>query len=224
VSAAIAACGAIDGDRKKLSYVTSVVPVVALPMIVLLPWIVRLAGIPDVVAGAWMGGTLDTTGSVVAASALISETTVKIATIVKLSQNVLIGLAAFVISVWWSVRASRDVATAAPGRMIWERFPKFVLGFIAASLLFSFALPADVVARTKAGIGAIRTLWFALAFVSIGLETRLTDLLRFEDGRPLVTFLLAQVQPGVDAAAGVADLRWPGRAQPVPMSPGPVTR
>ena len=91
VSAAIAACGAIDGDRKKLSYVTSVVLVVALPMIVLLPWIVRLAGIPDVVAGAWMGGTLDTTGSVVAASALISETTVKIATIVKLSQNVLIG-------------------------------------------------------------------------------------------------------------------------------------
>ena len=62
VSAAIAACGAIDGDRKKLSYVTSVVLVVALPMIVLLPWIVRLAGIPDVVAGAWMGGTLNTTG------------------------------------------------------------------------------------------------------------------------------------------------------------------
>ena len=107
VSAAIAACGAIDGDRKKLSYVTSVVLVVALPMIVLLPWIVRLAGIPDVVAGAWMGGTLDTTGSVVAAGALVSETTVKIATIVKLSQNVLIGLAAFVISVWWTVRASR---------------------------------------------------------------------------------------------------------------------
>ncbi len=192
VSAAIAACGAIDGDRKKLSYVTSVVLVVALPMIVLLPWIVRLAGIPDVVAGAWMGGTLDTTGSVVAASALISETTVKIATIVKLSQNVLIGVAAFVISVWWTVRASRGTATATSAGVIWERFPKFVLGFIAASLLFSFALPADVVARTKAGIGTIRTLWFALAFVSIGLETRLTDLLRFGEGRPLVTFLLAQ--------------------------------
>jgi uncharacterized membrane protein YadS len=193
VSAAIAACGAIDGDRKKLSYVTSVVLVVALPMIVLLPWIVRLTGIPDVVAGAWMGGTLDTTGSVVAAGALVSETTVKIATIVKLSQNVLIGVAAFVISLWWTVRSSRERdAAATPGRVIWERFPKFVLGFVAASLLFSFALPADVVAGTKSSIGTVRTLWFALAFVSIGLETRLTDLLRFGEGRPLLAFLIAQ--------------------------------
>ena len=65
VSAAIAACGAIQGDRRKLSYVTSLVLIVAVPMIILMPWIVQLTGIPDVVAGAWMGGTLDTTGSVI---------------------------------------------------------------------------------------------------------------------------------------------------------------
>jgi uncharacterized membrane protein YadS len=192
VSAAIAACGAIQGDRRKLSYVTSVVLIVALPMIVLLPWVVRATGIPDVVAGAWMGGTLDTTGSVVAAGALVSETTVKVATIVKLSQNVLIGLAAFLISLWWTLRAGGGASGAPAGQVIWERFPKFVLGFIAASLVFSFALPADVVARTKAAVGSVRTLWFALAFVSIGLETRLTDLVRFGEGRPLLSFVLAQ--------------------------------
>lgn len=193
VSAAIAACGAIQGDRRKLSYVTSVVLIVALPMIVLLPWIVKLTGIPDVVAGAWMGGTLDTTGSVVAAGALVSEATVKIATIVKLSQNVLIGVAALVISAWWTMRAGGSTPTGAmSGAVIWERFPKFVLGFLVASLLFSFVLPASTVNATKAAIGSVRTLWFALAFVSIGLETRLTDLLSFGEGRPLTAFLLAQ--------------------------------
>ena len=102
--------GAIQGDRRKLSYVTSLVLIVAVPMIILMPWIVRLSGIPDVVAGAWMGGTLDTTGSVTAAGALVSETTMKVGTIVKFSQNVLIGVAALALSMWWSVRtnASRN--------------------------------------------------------------------------------------------------------------------
>ena len=81
VSAAIAACGAIQGDRRKLSYVTSLVLIVAVPMIILMPWIVQLTGIPDVVAGAWMGGTLDTTGSVTAAGALVSDTTMKVGTL-----------------------------------------------------------------------------------------------------------------------------------------------
>jgi uncharacterized membrane protein YadS len=192
VSAAIAACGAIQGDRRKLSYVTSLVLIVAMPMIVLQPWLARLGGLPDAVSGAWLGGTLDTTGSVVAAGALISETAMKTGTIVKLSQNVLIGVAAFLLSVWWTVRSNPDAAATPGVSVIWERFPKFVLGFAAASLLFSFVVSADVVAATKGPIGAIRTVWFALAFVSIGLETNLTQLVRLDGGRPLLAFLCAQ--------------------------------
>ncbi|MEJ7608740.1 MAG: putative sulfate exporter family transporter, partial [Bryobacteraceae bacterium] len=104
VSAAIATCGAIQGDRRKLSYVASVVLIVAIPMMLLQPWIIRASGIPDEVGGAWLGGTLDTTGSVVAAGVLVSETAMKIGTIVKFSQNVLIGFAAFLLSFWWTVR------------------------------------------------------------------------------------------------------------------------
>jgi uncharacterized membrane protein YadS len=192
VSAAIAACGAIQGDRRKLSYVTALVLVVAVPMIIVMPWIVRLAGIPDVVAGAWMGGTLDTTPSVVAAGALVSDTTMKIGTIVKFSQNVLIGVAALVLSIWWTMRQRGDRSTASGAGVIWERFPKFVIGFVAASLVFSFLLGPELVARTKDAIGSVRTIWFALAFVSIGLETRLGELLTLDEGRPLGSFLLAQ--------------------------------
>ncbi|MBX5493922.1 MAG: putative sulfate exporter family transporter [Bryobacteraceae bacterium] len=191
VSAAIAACGAIQGDRKKLGYTTSIVLIVAAPMIIVQPWIARTAGLPDLVAGAWLGGTLDTTGSVVAAGALISETAMKVGTIVKFSQNVLIGLAAFALSLWWTLR-SKQAEDRPSASVIWERFPKFVLGFMAASLVFSFLLDSSVVAATKGAIGTIRTVWFALAFVSIGLETRFTELISMENGRPFLTFVSAQ--------------------------------
>ena len=111
VSAAIAACGAIQGDKKKLSYVTSLVLIVAAPMMVLMPMIAKASGIPDIVAGAWMGGTLDTSGLVVAAGALVSDAAMKAGTIVKFSQNVLIGVAAFALAIWWSARHSARTAS-----------------------------------------------------------------------------------------------------------------
>jgi uncharacterized integral membrane protein (TIGR00698 family) len=192
VSAAIAACGAIEGDRRKLSYITSIVLIVAIPMIVVQPWLVRWFGVPDVVAGAWLGGTLDTTGSVVAAGELISETAAKVGTIVKFSQNVLIGVAAFLLSVWWSARTARGRAERPTVGVIWSRFPKFVLGFIIASLVFSFVLEPTLAKSVRPVITSLRNIWFALAFVSIGLETRFSDLLKMEDGRPLVAFVGAQ--------------------------------
>lgn len=192
VSAAIATCGAIQGDRRKLSYVTSLVLVVALPMMVLMPWAARAWHIPDLVAGAWLGGTLDTSGSVVAAGQQISEAAMKTGVIVKFSQNVLIGVAAFVLSVWWAMRLRRIGAERPSVKVIWERFPKFVLGFMAASLVFSFALDPGLAKDLKPSLEGLRNAWFALAFVSIGLETHLGDLLRMGEGRPAIAFTGAQ--------------------------------
>jgi uncharacterized membrane protein YadS len=192
VSAAIAACGAVQGDRKKLSYVASVVLIVAVPMIVIQPWLIRIMGLSDIVGGAWLGGTLDTTGSVVAAGALISEKAMKMGTIVKFSQNVLIGFAAFFLSIWWSFKQPAEGQERPTARIIWERFPKFVLGFMAASLVFSFLVDPAIVKATKSTLGGIRTAWFALAFTCIGLETKFTDLISLEGGRPFLAFIGAQ--------------------------------
>ncbi len=192
VSAAIAACGAIQGDRRKLSYITSLVLICAVPMMVLMPWAVKTWGIPELVAGAWLGGTLDTSGSVVAAGALISEPAMKTGVIVKFSQNVLLGVAAFLLSLWWTMR-NREAGAGRPGLgIIWERFPKFVLGFIAASLVFSFLLDPALVKAAKGTLGGLRNFWFALAFVSIGLESRFKDLVGMGNGRPAAAFLGAQ--------------------------------
>jgi len=190
VSAAIAACGAIQGDRKKLSYVTSLVLIVAAPMMVIMPHIVRTFGIPDAVGGAWLGGTLDTSASVVAAGEMISDSARDVGVVVKLSQNVLIGVAAFLLTIWWTVKDRGGVRPDA--RVIWERFPKFVLGFIAASFVLSFLIDPTRVTETKGVLTGLRTLWFALAFTSIGLETRFTELVTAQGGRPALAFLGGQ--------------------------------
>jgi uncharacterized integral membrane protein (TIGR00698 family) len=192
VSAAIATCGAIQGDKKKLSYVTSLVLICAVPMMIVMPWIVKYFQMNDIVAGAWLGGTLDTSASVVAAGALISDVAMKTGVIVKFSQNALIGVAAFILVVWWTYKAGAAGGDKPSAGIIWERFPKFVLGFLVASALFSFFLPTPMVEGTRSVLSELRTWWFALAFVCIGLETKFVDLATMEGGRPALAFLGAQ--------------------------------
>lgn len=192
VSAAIAACGAIQGDRKKLSYVTSLVLIVAAPMMIVMPWAVRAFDIPELVGGAWVGGTIDTSGAVVAAGELISESAMNAAVIVKFSQNAMLGVAAFALSIWWTMRQGAGTSERPSVRLIWDRFPKFVIGFMVASVVFSFVLSAPVVAETGGLVRALRTWWFALAFVCIGLETRFRDIVSMEEGRPAWAFVIAQ--------------------------------
>ncbi|HMK19517.1 MAG TPA: putative sulfate exporter family transporter [Chitinophagaceae bacterium] len=195
VSAAIVASGAIKGDKKKLSYVTTLVLLVAIPMLIILPWIIKKFGISEIVGGAWLGGTLDTTASVTAASELVGPVATKAGIIVKFSQNVLIGVAAFLIAAWWVVKKTKATGDQEKPslKLIWERFPKFVLGFIAASLVFSFLIPTGTGKQVSGILNSLRTIWFALAFVSIGLEARFLDLFKVQEGRPALAFIGAQV-------------------------------
>jgi len=196
VSAAIATAGAIKGDAKKLSYVISIVLITAIPMIIFLPFIAKALHLSEEVTGAWLGGTIDTTGAVIASGTLVGETALKISTIVKFSQNVLLGLAAFAISIYWTYtnNQSETVQESKPTiGIIWERFPKFVIGFIAASLLFSFFISTETFDQVKGTFKSLQGLWFALAFTSIGLETKFSDLFNEEGKKPLYAFLIAQL-------------------------------
>lgn len=195
VSAAIATAGAIQGDTKKLSYVISLVLVTAIPMMILMPFIAEALALTPAVTGAWIGGTIDTTGAVVAAGSIAGEVALEISTIVKFSQNVLLGIAAFFISVYWAYRQRSGTSPRKErpsARLLWERFPKFVIGFMAASLLFSFLLDVDLVKEVKGGLKSLQNLWFVLAFTSIGLETRFRDLFHTDNKKPLYAFLMAQ--------------------------------
>lgn len=195
VSAAIATSGAIKGDTKKLSYVISLVLITAVPMMIFMPYIAEWMGLSQAVTGAWLGGSIDTTGAVAGSGSLVGEEALKISTIVKFSQNVLLGLAAFFISIYWTYSGAVDDETKKEKptlNLIWERFPKFVVGFVFVSLLFSFAVPAETTAAINGSLKSIQGLWFALAFISIGLETNFKDLFQHNNRKPLYAFLIAQ--------------------------------
>ncbi|NBP67444.1 MAG: putative sulfate exporter family transporter [Cytophagia bacterium] len=192
VSAAIATAGAIKGDSKKLSFIISLVLVTAIPMMIGMPYLAKFLNLTPEITGAWLGGTIDTTGAVVAAGSLAGEAALKVSTIVKFSQNVLLGLAAFAISIYWAYTSKTENAESPSFKMIWARFPKFVIGFIMASVLFSFFIAPEKIILVKDSLKSIQTLWFVLAFTSIGFETKFTDFTKRENRRPLFAFLLAQ--------------------------------
>lgn len=192
VSAAIATAGAIKGDSRKLSYVISLVLVVAIPMMYIMPYLAIWMGLSPEVGGAWLGGTIDTTGAVVAAGTTMGETAEQYAVIVKSSQNVLLGFAALAISLYWAYRGKERRGKVSAG-VIWERFPKFVLGFLLASLIFSFALDAPIAKEIGRQTKNIQSALFSIAFVCIGLETRFKDIFNSSFKRPMTAFLVAQL-------------------------------
>jgi len=169
---------------------------VAIPMLILQPWLIRNFHIPEIVGGAWLGGTLDTTASVTAAAQLVGPVALKAGVIIKFSQNVLIGVAAFFIAGWWALKkdGGKKEKNEKPGlAIVWERFPKFVLGFIIVSLIFSFLIPSGTTKQVSGILNSLRTIWFALAFVSIGLEAKFSDLIKIQGGRPGIAFIGAQL-------------------------------
>jgi uncharacterized integral membrane protein (TIGR00698 family) len=195
VSAAIATSGAIEGDNKKLSYVISLVLITAVPMMIFMPYLAEIMNLSQEVTGAWLGGSIDTTGAVAASGTLVGEEALKISTIVKFSQNVLLGIAAFFISIYWTYSKSVDDKTKKDKptlKVIWERFPKFVVGFVFVSLMFSFVISPETNAGIKDSLKSLQGLWFALAFTSIGLETNFKDLFKQDNKKPLYAFLIAQ--------------------------------
>jgi uncharacterized integral membrane protein (TIGR00698 family) len=198
VSAAIAAAAACRAKKEELTLAIGMTMIFTVIMMVGMPALIKLIGLDDTVGGAWLGGTIDATGAVVAAGAFLGEEAEKVAAIVKLIQNVLIGIVAFFIAFYWVSVVERGKTDQKPSLMeIWNRFPKFILGFIMASVIFSFLLiPAigeesvsSILKQTK----TFRGWFFCLAFVSIGLESNFVELSKqLSGGKPIILYLVGQ--------------------------------
>ena len=200
VSAAIATAAACRAKKEELSLAIALSLVFTVAMMIVMPWVIRTVGIDEVVGGAWMGGTIDSTGAVAAAGALLGQTALTVATTVKMIQNILIGATAFGVAIYWVTCVDRAAGGARPDAWeIWYRFPKFVLGFLAMSAVFSWiwASSPEGTAHVDAVVNDVsRTLrdWcFCLAFVSIGLESRVENYLpQLRSGKPLVLYVCGQ--------------------------------
>ena len=182
--------------------------IVWLLMMVVMPMAIKAMGMHPVLGGAWIGGTVDSTGAVVAAGEMLGPVARDVAATIKMIQNMLIGVMAFCIAAYWCLRVDTsraceaDLSFKSALWQVWDRFPKFVLGFIGASFLFSMIHAnmqpdlADIVIDKgviRNMVAHLQAWFFAMAFVSIGLSTDFRELGKyFKGGKPVILYVVGQ--------------------------------
>ncbi len=209
VSAAIAAASAVRAKKEELTLAVGLSLIFTAIMMIVMPAIIKTTFPVDkqmILGGAWMGGTIDASGAVAAAGAFLGEKALYVAATIKMIQNVLIGVIAFFLALYFTTRVEVEETGHKVGLTeIWFRFPKFVIGFIVASVVFSaiysvFNADTDVLGRAMIDKGAIKGMsdlfrkwFFTMSFVSIGLATNFRELKEhFKGGKPLILYVFGQ--------------------------------
>ena len=203
VSAAVATAAACKASKEELTLAVGLSMVFTSIMMVAMPAFINWVGIPEILGGAWMGGTIDATGAVVAAGAFLGDKALSVAAAIKMIQNILIGLVAFGVAIYFTTKVDKEEGQKIGLGEVWKRFPKFIIGFLGASVLFSVLYESigDQSAYTLIEQGVIggysknfRGWFFCLAFVSIGLSTNFKGLkTQLQGGRPLLLYVLGQL-------------------------------
>lgn len=197
-SAAIAAGAASRAKKTDLSLSVSISIIFTVLMMVFEPILIKAFGLGELMGGALIGGTVDSTGAVAVAGTVLGELGQTSAVLVKSIQNILIGFIAFAVAVFFSTHVEKSTNNNGIRLSeIWKRLPKFILGFFAASLLASFVvLPltsSETVASINTALDQFKNWAFVLAFVSIGLDTNFKEIReQFQGGKPLVLYIVGQ--------------------------------
>src|SRR6476620_5317873 len=213
VSAAIATGGAIRARPLVPVMVSSLVVVFAVVEVLILPFLAQhfLAHEP-LVAGAWMGLAVKTDGAAVAAGAITESLILAqnaaegikyqpgwvlgTAATIKVFIDIFIGVWAFVLGYIWTNHINRT-ADKASAWEIWQRFPKFVIGFLitfVVGLYLALATPADIAAKVPAAMGeanTLRVVFFVLTFFSIGVLSNFKKLWQEGIGRLAAVYFVS---------------------------------
>ncbi|MFO0900902.1 MAG: putative sulfate exporter family transporter [Pirellulales bacterium] len=200
VSAAIATGAACRAKREELSLAIGISLAFTVVMMIAMPPVIRALELGPVLGGAWIGGTIDSTGAVAVAGELLGDpAALTVAVTIKMIQNILIGVVAFGVAVYWTGWVEPAETGVKPSLWeVWRRFPRFVLGFLAASAVFSWlhaspAFGSAVATASTDPTKVLREWFFCLGFVSIGLESRAKDFLPYlRDGKPVALYVVGQ--------------------------------
>jgi len=197
-SAAIATGAASRCKKEDLSMVVSISIIFTIIMMVFEPKIIQALGINQLMGGALIGGTVDSTGAVVVAGTALGPEAQTSAVLVKSIQNILIGFVAFFVALFFALYVDKKPGTVVGPSEIWIRFPKFIIGFFAASLVASFViLPlfgSDTVSSINKVLDQYKNWAFVMAFLSIGLETNFKAIWKqMQGGKTLWLYVIGQL-------------------------------
>jgi uncharacterized membrane protein YadS len=191
VAAAIATGGAIRARPAVPILVSSLVVVFAVIEILILPFLAQtFLWQEPLVAGAWIGLAIKTDGAAVAGGGITESLIMAKAaaegiryqpgwilattTTVKIFIDIFIGIWAFILGYIWTNHIDKGPDKAKPSE-IWQRFPKFILGFIfvfAVSLWLAVGSTPEIAKALPAAAGeanVFRVIFFILTFFSIGV-------------------------------------------------------
>src|SRR4030081_2043988 len=188
VSAIIAAKGAIEAEDDDATFAIAAILALGAFGLFAYPAIGHFLHMSDHAFGVWAGLAVDNTAEAAAAGAIYSDAAGKVAVLTKATRNAMIGFVVLGYAVHW---ASRGQAKTVEGKaaFLWQKFPKFVLGFLFISLLATFH------AFDKAQIASLANLsrWaFLLTFAGVGLKTDFREIRR-QGARPFIVGALAEL-------------------------------
>lgn len=197
-SAAIATGAAAGAKKNDLGIAISISIIFTILMMVFEPMIIKALGMNELMGGALIGGTVDSTGAVVLAGNALGPEGEQAAVLVKSIQNILIGFIAFFVALFFATKVENNSERKVGAGEIWTRFPKFIIGFFVASLVASFIVQP---LAGSADVKAINTVldqyknWaFVLAFTSIGLDTNFREIIRqLHGGKVLWLYVVGQI-------------------------------
>ena len=197
-SAAIATGAASGAKKDDLSIAISISIIFTILMMVFEPMIIKAVGMSQLMGGALIGGTVDSTGAVVLAGNALGPEAEQAAVLVKSIQNILIGFIAFFVAVFFATRVEKTSEKKVGAGEIWKRFPKFIIGFFVASLVASFLIQpifgGDQVSAINKVLDQYKNWAFVLAFTSIGLDTNFKELAKqMHGGKVLWLYIIGQV-------------------------------
>ena len=197
-SAAIATGAASNCKKTDLTMAVSISIIFTVLMMVLEPMLIRACGMNQLMGGSLIGGTVDSTGAVVVAGTALGEEAQTAAVLVKSIQNILIGFIAFFVALFFATRVDKTGTQKVGAIEIWNRFPKFIIGFFVASLIASFifmpTVGSDKVSAINKVLDQYKNWAFVLAFVSIGLDTNFKEIVKqMQGGKVLWLYVVGQV-------------------------------
>lgn len=180
-SAISAVAPIVSAKSEDVSLAISVVAFFTLGFTFIQPYFAMGVGMNESVAGAWIGASVDQTGNVIVSAAIISDEATEVAGIIKMVLNSGLGIMASIIACWWNSRnVEGEEKKPFSLVMLWDKFPKFTIGFLITSAVLTGAmLRLEGTAQGDALPRAVSTLnkwWFAIAFVGIGLTTNIRKL------------------------------------------------
>jgi uncharacterized integral membrane protein (TIGR00698 family) len=188
VSAIIATKGAIDAEDEDASFAIAAILALGAISLFVFPAVGRWLGLNDLSYGLWAGLGIDNTAEVTAAGALYSDAAGKVAVLAKTTRNALIGFVVLGYALHWA-RKEGAAAVGNKAAFLWEKFPKFVLGFLFVSAL---ATAGSFDRRQLVSLANLSRWAFLLTFAGVGLRTNIFEM-RKQGLRPFAVGAVGEV-------------------------------